>query len=200
MRFRSVLFVASAAVLLIASAQASYAQRGGGRATTGMVKSVDSAGKSFVVTTGRAGGQQRDVTIKTDDQTHYMRGADNGAFADVKEGKYAIVLGQGTPDTGVTAREVFVLEKQGGSATGAVKSVDAAGKSFIITTGRPGGQQREVTVKVNDKTKFFNGRESGKWEDVAAEKRVMIIGEGNNREGFTAIAVRILPAGAGGGQ
>jgi hypothetical protein len=197
MRFRSVLVAAAAAVLLLAPASNSFAQRGG-NARYGTIKSVDAAGKSMVVTVRRM-NNETDVTVKTDDQTRYFRGVDQGAFGDLKAGAFIVFAGQGQPDTGISAREVFILEKAGGVANGAVKSVDAGGKSFVVVTGRPGGQQREVTVKVGDKTKFWSGRDAAKWEDVAAEKRVLVIGEGSPQTGLTAIHVRILPA-AGGGQ
>jgi len=200
MRFQSVLFAASAAALLLMPAQRLLAQQRGGRAQYGTIKSADATGKSFVVTVRRM-GQEADVTVKTDDQTRYVHGVDQGAFGDIKEGRFAVFMGQGTPDAGITAREVFILDKPGGVQNGVVKSVDAAGKSFVITAGRAGGQQREVTVKVSDKTKFMAGRDAAKWEDVAAEKRVLIIGEGSAQAGFTAYHVRILPAaGAGAGQ
>jgi hypothetical protein len=199
MRCRSVLLVASAAVLLLAPASFAQGQRGNNM-RGGAVKSADTGAKTFVVTMrGRgANAQPTDVTIKTTDQTRYMHYGDNGTFADLKEGRYAFFLGEGTPDTGITAREVIVLDKPGAVQTGVVKSVDTAGNSFVITTGRPGGQQREVTIKVGDKTKYMAGREAAKWSDVAAEKRVSIVGEGTAREGLSAVIVRILPAAAGG--
>src|SRR5262245_5544311 len=122
MRFRVALLAATAAVTLLAPAQAAFAQRQrGGGARVGKVKSVDAAAKSFVITARRM-GQEADITIKTDDQTRWMHGLDNGTLADVKEGRFAIVLGQGMPDTGITAREVFILDKEGGAPTGVVKS------------------------------------------------------------------------------
>ena len=46
----------------------------------------------------------------------------------------------------------------------------------------------------------MNGREEGKWSDVTADKRVMVIGEGTPAEGFTAYHVQILGAPAAAGQ
>jgi hypothetical protein len=198
MRVRSLLLAASAAAMLLVPASASFAQRGG-RPQFGTIKSVDAAGKTFVVTVRRQ-QQEADVTVKTDGQTSYMKGLDNGAFTDLKAGAFAVFMGEGTPDTGITAREVFVLEKPGGATLGEVKSADATTKTITVTTGRAGGEQRDLAVKVTDKTKYLTGRQPAKWEDITAGKRVIVIGEGDPRQGpLTALYVRIVMA-PGGGQ
>jgi hypothetical protein len=194
MRVRSLLLAATAAAVLLVPASVSVAQQRDGRPQFGMIKSVDAAGKSFVVTMRRQ-QQDADVTVKTDAQTSYMKGLDNGAFTDVKAGAFAAIIGEGTPETGLTAREVFVLEKPVGAALGEVKSADATAKTITITTGRAGGEQRDLPVKVTDKTKYLMGRQPAKWEDITAGKRVIVIGEGDARQGpLTALYVRIVMA------
>ena len=193
MRIRMLLTAASVLAVAVALAPSSFAQGRGGRATTGTVKSVDAGAKTFVVTTRRM-NQEADVTIKTDDQSRFLKGGNAGTFADVKAGGFAVVFGMGMPDTGITARQVVLLEKPGGATTGTIKSADPAAKTLTLTVGRM-GMEREVTIKASDKTKIMSGMDAGKWEDLTAGKRVMVIGEGNPRQGdFTAVVIRLVPA------
>ncbi len=192
MRVRTILLVVGAVALVGSIASPSYAQGQRGRGPRmGTVKSVDTGAKTFVVTMRRM-QQEQDVTIRTTAETSYHKGTDAGAFADVQAGRFAVILGEGMPAEGITAREVIVLEKQVAAMLGEVKSSDAGGKTLVITAGRPGGETRDVTIKVTDKTKYMAGRNAAKFEDLTAGKRVIVIGEGTAEAGVTAMHVRVL--------
>lgn len=204
MRIRMTVVAAAAAALLLVPSSSLLAQggRGQGRgrgAMTGRVKSVDTGAKSFVVTM-RGRQQSMDITVKTDDKTEFMHGAGAGSFSDVQEGRFAVVMAQGQPGADAAAARVLVFDTQPATANGAIKSVNASDKTFVITAGgRQGAPTREVSIKTTDKTRYMVGRGAGKWDDLAADKRVMVIGEGNANTGITAVIVTVLPAGAGGG-
>lgn len=208
MRVRTTFAVVAALALAFALAASSSAQvRRQRPAAQGMVKSVDETAKSFVVTTmPRGGGAAQDVTVKTDATTTFAKGvgptAAAGTFDDVKAGKFVRVVGDGTPETGVTAKSVAVMDHAPArGTTGTIKSVDTASKSFVLTVGRA-GRERDVTVKWTDETKVWIGRgaqaQPGQASDIAAGKRVSIQGEGNPTSGYTATEIRVLPAAAGG--
>jgi len=205
MRVPSTIAVVAALAISFGLAAGSQAQRAR-PAAQGMVKSVDATAKSFVVTTMRRGGEARDVTVKTDASTTFTKGigpnAAAGTFADVTSGKFVRVTGDGTPETGVTAKTIAILERAPGRATvGVVKSVDAAGHSFVLTLRRA-GQERDVTVKWTDQTKVMLGRgaqaQAGSASDIATGKRVSIQGEGSPEAGYTATQIQVLPAAPGG--
>jgi len=203
MRVRSTLLAAAAVALCLGAAGASQAQRQR-PAAVGVVKSVDDAAKSFVVTMGR-GQRQRDVTVKTDATTTFEKGgapgaaAAAGAFSDVTTGKYVVVAGDGTPDTGITAKTVRILARAPGrGVTGMVKSVDTAGKSMVVSAGR-GARTRDVTVKWNDQTRVMVGRQAGAASDIAVGKRVRIQGDGDPSAGVTATVITIVPPAPAGG-
>jgi len=175
-------------------------------AAQGMVKSVDETAKTFVVTM-RRGAEARDVTVKTDASTTFTNGigpnAAAGTFSDVKAGKFVRVMGDGTPETGVTAKTIAISDRAPVRATvGIVKSVDAAGHSFVLTLRR-GGQGRDVTVKWTDQTKVMLGRgaqaQAGSANDIATGKRVAVQGDGSPEAGYTATEIQVLPAAAPGG-
>jgi len=201
MGIRSGILAAALGVCLVAPA-ASFAQRQrGGGPISGVVKSIDTGAKTVTVTIRGRQGMEQDVTIKTDAQTIYgIAGGDAATFSDVKTGRTVVVLGQGTPQEGVTARNLVVFEKPVVVVRGAVKSADTAAKTVIITAGT-GGNAREVTVTTTDKTKLMGLREAAKWEDLAAGRRVFVVTEGTARDPKVAATyIWVLPAAAGGGQ
>jgi len=206
MRVPSTIAIVAAIALSFGLAASSQAQRQR-PAAQGMVKSVDETAKTFVVTTTRRGAEARDVTVKTDASTTFTNGfgpnAAAGTFSDVKVGKYVRVAGDGTPETGVTAKTIAISDRAPARGTvGVVKSVDAAGHSFVLTLRR-GGQERDVTVKWTDQTKVMLGRgaqaQAGSANDIATGKRVSVQGEGSPEAGYTAAQIQVLPPAPPGG-
>jgi hypothetical protein len=194
MRVRAVLQAAGMAALLVAPT-ASFAQGGGrGGPMAGVVKAVDTGAKTITVTVRGRMGMERDLTVKTNAQTAYEIGVDPAAFTDVKVGKNVVVVGQGSPQEGVTAQQVVISDKPLAVVRGAVKSADATAKTVIITS-RMGGSEQDVTVTTTDKTKLHAGTAAAKWEALTAGARVAVITEGTGRDPKVAgTHIYILPA------
>ena len=119
----------------------------------GQVKSVDLAGKSFVVER-KVRRESKEVTVKFDDKTKFLLNGE-ASTADA-----ALVVGQEV--RGRIVDEMAVVVEAGKAPQwfgGAVKSVDLAAKSFVVTRtwkNKKTGQEvsKDLTVKFDDKTKF----------------------------------------------
>lgn len=197
MRIRAFVFAAAASLLVAAPSFAQGQGRGGGGARVGAIKSVDAAAKSVTITTRGRMNAEMDVTITTNDQTKFSKAGESGAFSDLKAGAFAVVLGGGRMNQPAPASEIIVFDKRPGTANGVVKSVDAGTKTVTVTARGQGGAERDVTIKLTDSTKYRAMGAAAKMSDVAAGKRIVALGEGNQMTGITgAWLVIVLPAAA----
>lgn len=179
MSLRTFLFavVASGLILLPEGSQAqtraqARAQRR--HATSGKVKSVNPTDKSFVVMVQEKKAVL-DVTVKTTAQTRYLKGVAPASLADVQPQKWVRVIGSGASTAQVTAEEVDVSDHAPVRASdGTVKSVDAAGHTFVVSAGKPGKEQA-LTVQVTEQTRIASGRQPAQLSDVAVGQRVRVV-------------------------
>ena len=121
------------------------------QSASGTIRSVDLEGKSFVLTTGQgdlALGVTQHTTFKLDGKESTMRDA-------LRAGAKATVVHEGRVASSVdvaSKADLAAVEM----AEGSIKSVDAEGMSFVLTTAAG-----DVTVRVNARTTYtLDGKES----------------------------------------
>ncbi|MBI4289387.1 MAG: hypothetical protein HY671_13300 [Chloroflexi bacterium] len=149
---------------------------------SGQVKSVDLAGKSFVLTTRNTG----DITIKVNSKTRFQLYTGNDArLDDLKVGSRVTASVVETSE-GNVALQVKLLPIP---VSGQIKGLDQSSKSFVLTTKDKG----DVTIKVDSKTQFHLYRgEDAKFQDLEVGNRVTawVV---ETTDGNLAVRVRLLP-------
>ena len=149
---------------------------------TGLVKSVDTTAKSFVLTTKNSG----DVAITVDAKTKFaIQGVRNATLNDLKVGSRAVVVAMETSG-GNLALTVRVMPV---TLVGQIKSIDASGKSFVLTTKALG----DVTINVDANTKYqVPGNKSATLNDLKVGNRVVVMAM-ESSSGDLALSVRVMP-------
>lgn len=156
----------------------------------GTVVKVDGANLVVKQMAGR-GGEAKEVTLVTTDDTKVMLDAEAAKLADLKaDMRVMVTLVAGTTDK---AARVSATSK---GLDGTVVKVD--GTNVVVKTGR-GDAAKEVTVATDDKTKVLllqgmtGEAKAGTLADLKADVRVTVIPE-------TGTATKILVRPAGGGR
>ncbi len=172
---------------LSAGASQTFAQEGETQTKTGVVRSVDAAGKKIVVMVAR------ELTFTVTEKTKIRRGDDAKTLDDIKVGGKVAVeyTREGETRTAKTiailAEEEKTSEKLEGVQTkeGEVKKVDVAGNKLVVMVAR------ELTFTVTESTKIRQGSDVKKLADVKVGDRVKVTYNrtGDNRVA-TSVAIR----------
>jgi hypothetical protein len=93
----------------------------------------------------------------------------------------------GAAATTTTTTKTHKKKAAGHSVKGAVASVDATGKSFVVHPAKGA----DVTVKVNDKTKYSPKGKT--WDDVTADAKVTVSYHNDGTDNW-ALTVKFWPA------
>lgn len=166
-----------------------FSQKQETQTKTGVVRSVDVAGKKVVVMVAR------ELTFTVTENTKIRRGDDAKKLDDIKVGDKVAVEYTREGETR-TAKTIAILpkeektsEKLGGAQTkeGEVKKVDVAGNKLLVMVGT------ELTFTVTEKTEIRQGSDAKKLADVKVGDRVKV---SYNRTGENRVATNIAIRGA----
>ena len=169
---------------LAAGASQTFSQAEATQTKTGVVRSVDVAGKKIVVMVAR------ELTFTLTESTKIRRGDDAKKLDDIKVGDKVAVEYTRTDETR-TAKTIAILaeekedsEKSEGAQTkeGEVKKVDVAGNKLVVLVAR------ELTFTVTEKTKIRQGDDAKTLADVKVGDRVKV---SYNRTGDNRVATNV---------
>jgi len=169
---------------LSAGASQTFSQKEEAQTKTGVVRSVDVAGKKIVVMVAR------ELTFTVTENTKIHRRDDAKNLDDIKVGANVRVTYTHSGDNRV-ASEIAILaeekeksEKLEGAQTkeGEVKKVDVAGNKLVVMVGT------ELTFTVTEKTKIRQGSDVKKLADIKVGDRVKV---SYNRTGDNRVATNI---------
>jgi hypothetical protein len=152
----------------------------------GLVTSVDAAGSSLVVSDERLGS----VTVHVTATTIIRHGQTPVALASIAAGNRVHVKAMQGSDGTYTATDVNIQSQGAGGdskeVTGTVASVDAAAKTFVVTTS-----SGPVTVTTDPSTTFKKNGAAATFADVATGATVDVEGTTQSPGVFLAKEVEI---------
>jgi len=169
---------------LSAGESQTFSQAEGAQAKTGVVRSVDVAGKKVVVMV------TRELTFTVTENTKIRRRDEAQNLDDIRVGDKVAVEYTREGETR-TAKAIAVLaeekqesEKSEGAQTkeGEVKKVDVAGSKLVVMV------TRELTFTVTERTKIRRGDDAKKLDDIKVGDRVKV---SYNRTGDNRVATNV---------